>query len=82
MANLTKTKTKPLHGSEQHRFTRWARAGMSVCFLDQTTMVFGEREAVKAALDARDGVTGQLPAGWRHGERDGRGGLEGCLEHA
>jgi len=31
-------------------------AGMSVAFLNQTTMVFGDREAVKAALDARDGL--------------------------
>jgi hypothetical protein len=27
-----------------------------VVFLNQTTMVFGDREAVRAALDARDGV--------------------------
>jgi hypothetical protein len=31
-------------------------AGMSVAFLNQTTMIFGDREAVKSALDARDGV--------------------------
>ena len=30
---------------------------MSVVFLNQTTMVFGDREAVKDALDARDGMT-------------------------
>jgi hypothetical protein len=30
--------------------------GMSVVFLNQTTMVFGDLEAVKAALDARDGI--------------------------
>jgi hypothetical protein len=29
---------------------------MSVAFLNQTTMVFGDREAVKVALDARDGL--------------------------
>ncbi len=32
-------------------------AGMSVVFLNQTTMAFGDRDAVKAALDARDGLT-------------------------
>lgn len=32
-------------------------AGMSVVFLNQTTMAFGDREAVRAALDARDGLT-------------------------
>ena len=31
--------------------------GMSVVFLNQTTMVFGDKDAVKAALDARDGMT-------------------------
>ena len=31
-------------------------AGMSVVFLNQTTMVFGDRDAVRAALDARDGL--------------------------
>jgi len=30
--------------------------GMSVVFLNQTTMVFGDKDAVKAALDARDGL--------------------------
>ena len=32
-------------------------AGMSVVFLNQTTMAFGDRDAVRAALDARDGLT-------------------------
>lgn len=31
-------------------------AGMSVVFLDQTTMVFGDKSAVIDALDARDGL--------------------------
>ena len=31
-------------------------AGMSVVFLDQTTMVFGDKSAVKTAIDARDGI--------------------------
>ncbi len=31
-------------------------AGMSVVFMNQTTMAFGDREAVRAALDARDGL--------------------------
>jgi hypothetical protein len=30
--------------------------GMSVIFLNQTTMVFGDRDAVTAAIDARDGI--------------------------
>jgi hypothetical protein len=32
-------------------------SGMSVVFLDQTTMVFGDKRSVTAALDARDGMT-------------------------
>ncbi len=31
--------------------------GLSVVFLDQTTMVFGSLESVKDSLDARDGIT-------------------------
>ena len=57
-------------------------AGMSVAFLNQTTMVFGDKEAVKAALDARDGLHPELPAEQRHDERDGLGGLEGGVEPA
>ncbi|HUY81530.1 MAG TPA: hypothetical protein VMU92_07395 [Acidobacteriaceae bacterium] len=32
------------------------RSGMTVVFLNPTTMVFGSQDAVKAALDARDGL--------------------------
>ncbi len=31
--------------------------GLSVAFLDQTTMVFGSLEAIKDSLDARDGIS-------------------------
>ncbi len=33
------------------------KTGMSVSFLDESTMVFGSLQAVKEALDVRDGVT-------------------------
>jgi hypothetical protein len=56
MANFTKNKTKSVM-IRNNQVYPLGSAGMSVCFLDQTTMVFGEREAVKAALDARDSVT-------------------------
>jgi hypothetical protein len=36
------------------------KTGMVLCFVDQSTMVFGGSDAVKAALDARDGNTGTL----------------------
>lgn len=55
LANFAKQKTKPtmLRHSE---IWPMGSAGMSVAFLNQTTMVFGDREAVKSALDARDGI--------------------------
>ena len=56
MANFAKNKTKPLM-LRANAIYPLGSAGMSVCFLNQTTMVFGEREAVKSSLDARDSVT-------------------------
>lgn len=32
-----------------------AKSGMMLCFLDQSTMIFGGIDAIKASLDARDG---------------------------
>jgi len=55
MANFAKTKTKPTVLRHNDIYPMGS-AGMSVVFLNQTTMVFGDREAVKAALDARDGI--------------------------
>ena len=37
-----------------------ARTGMVLCFVDQSTMIFGGTDAVKAALEARDGNTQSL----------------------
>jgi hypothetical protein len=37
-----------------------AKTGMVACFIDSSTMVFGSSDAVKAALDARDGVAPSL----------------------
>ncbi len=59
MANFAKNKTKPVMVRDNPMYPLGA-AGMSVCFLNQTTMVFGEREAVKSSLDARDGVGGNF----------------------
>ena len=55
LANFTKQKTKPVMVRENAVYPMGV-AGMSVAFLNQTTMVFGDRDAVKAALDARDGL--------------------------
>jgi len=37
-----------------------AKTGMVVCFVDPATMVFGDSDAVRKALDARDGVEPSL----------------------
>ncbi len=56
MASFTKNKTKALQIRNNSVYPMGSN-GMSVVFLNQTTMVFGDREAVKAALDARDGLS-------------------------
>jgi hypothetical protein len=55
MANFTKSKTKPV-ALRNNNIYPMGQNGMSVAFLNQTTMVFGDRDAVKTALDARDGL--------------------------
>ncbi len=59
MANFTKNKTKTTM-LRNNVIYPLGSAGMSVCFLNQTTMVFGDKDAVKASLDARDGIAGNL----------------------
>ena len=56
LQNFAKQKTKPTMLRNNSIYPLGA-AGMSVVFVNQTTMVFGDRDAVKAALDARDGMT-------------------------
>lgn len=55
MSNFAKTKTK-FESIRDNKVYPLGSAGMSVCFLNQTTMVFGDKTAVREALDARDGV--------------------------
>jgi hypothetical protein len=59
MQNFAKSKTKPVM-LRNNAVYPLGSAGMSVCFLDQTTMVFGEKRAVQDSLDARDGVNGNF----------------------
>ncbi len=59
MANFVKNKIKPVM-MRSNAVYPLGSGGMVVCFLNQTTMVFGDRDAVKASLDARDGVTRNL----------------------
>lgn len=55
LASFAKQKTKPVMVRNNSVYPMGS-AGMSVVFLNQTTMVFGDRDAVKASIDARDGM--------------------------
>jgi hypothetical protein len=56
MANFKKRKVKPILYRE-NRVYPMGQSGMQVVFLNPTTMVFGQNEALKSALDARDGMS-------------------------
>ena len=55
VANFAKTKVKPAMVRNNNVYPM--AGGNVVAFLNQTTMVFGEKDAVRGALDARDGMT-------------------------
>jgi hypothetical protein len=54
LANFVKTKTKPTMLRNNSIYPMGSN-GLDVVFLNQTTMVFGDKDAIRAALDARDG---------------------------
>ncbi len=54
MANFKKRKVKPIVYRENKVYPMGS--GMQVVFLNPTTMVFGQTESLKSALDARDGM--------------------------
>lgn len=55
MNHFSKNKVKPTMLRNNSIYPMGSN-GMSVVFLNQTTMVFGDQSAVQAALDARDGL--------------------------
>jgi hypothetical protein len=55
VANFRKQKVKPKL-VRTNKIYPLAKTGMVLCFVDQSTMVFGAEDAVEKALDARDGV--------------------------
>ena len=55
MANFKKRKVKPIVYRD-NRVYPMGQSGMQVVFLNPTTMVFGQTDALKSALDARDGL--------------------------
>ena len=59
MANFRKQRVKPKLVRTNQVFPM-GKTGMVLCFVDPSTMVFGNNEAVKQSLDARDGVASSL----------------------
>ena len=59
LANFKKQAIKPLM-VRTNKVYPLPKTGMVLCFVDPSTMVFGDRDAVTKALDARDGVTPSL----------------------
>lgn len=55
MATFAKAKVKPVV-LRNNSIYPMGSTGMSVVFLNQTTMVFGDMHAITAALDSRDGM--------------------------
>ncbi len=56
MANFKKKKVKSVVVRDNHIYPMGS-SGMQVVFLNPTTMVFGQGDSLKSALDARDGMT-------------------------
>jgi hypothetical protein len=61
LANFRRQKSRPTL-LRSNRIYPMTKTGMMLCFVDPSTMVFGSKEAVIKALDARDGVTQSLLA--------------------
>src|SRR5580692_2927510 len=55
VANFRKNKVRPTL-VRTNKVYPLAKTGMVLCFVDASTMVFGAKDAVQKALDARDGV--------------------------
>jgi hypothetical protein len=59
LANFRKQKVKPMV-VRTSKIYPMGRTGMSVVFLDESTMVFGAQDAIKEVLDVRDGLQPSL----------------------
>ena len=59
LANFKKQKVKPTL-VRTNKVYPLSKTGMVVCFVDASTMVFGDSDAVEKALDARDGISPSL----------------------
>jgi hypothetical protein len=56
MAYFTKNKIKPVMVRDNSVYPM-GTSGLSVVFMNQTTMIFGDKDAIKETLDTRDGLT-------------------------
>ncbi|MGB6687675.1 MAG: hypothetical protein WBE76_07520 [Terracidiphilus sp.] len=56
LANFRKKGIKPTL-VRSNKLYPMGKTGMMACFVDESTMIFGGKDAVKAALDSRDGNT-------------------------
>src|ERR1035437_5642614 len=72
MANFRKQKLKATL-VRTNKIYPLAKTGMVVCFVDPSTMVFGDVGAVGKALDARDGVAPNLLTNAYDGRHEDRG---------
>jgi hypothetical protein len=59
LANFRKQKILPIR-IRTNRIYPLAKTGMVLCFVDPSTMVFGGKDAVEKALDARDGISSSM----------------------
>jgi len=59
LANFRKKNVKPTI-VRTNKLYPMGRTGMIACFVDPSTMIFGSSSAVKAALDARDGLVSSM----------------------
>ncbi len=59
VANFRREKLKPTL-VRANKVYPLAKTGMVVCFVDPSTMVFGDADGVRKALDARDGMSPSL----------------------
>jgi hypothetical protein len=59
LANFKKQSIKPLM-VRTNKVYPLPKTGMVLCFVDPSTMIFGDKDAVMKALDARDGLSPSL----------------------
>ncbi|MEO6807421.1 MAG: hypothetical protein ABI286_13195 [Edaphobacter sp.] len=71
LASFVKSKTKPFVVRNNSVYPMGSN-GMSVVFLNQTTMVFGDKASVSESLDARDGL---IPGFLSNGDMVGEMGV-------